>query len=167
MDEVLAHDFFHTGNSIPKLLPASTLACPPSNAYLKQFVGNGLLKGQSNISNTARMESTTGLTKNMNPNNDKIDPKFIDTNRARAMLETDRNKNKFGVTPSMPNMSGRDINGNYDGLKRNDDKQNVKSTFHSVYDPNVKDGRGGSAVEKGPDVWVRKWVDYSSKYGLG
>lgn len=32
LDEVLAHDFFHTGNSIPKLLPASTLACPPSNA---------------------------------------------------------------------------------------------------------------------------------------
>lgn len=22
-------------------------------------------------------------------------------------------------------------------------------------------------MEKGPDVWVRKWVDYSSKYGLG
>lgn len=30
LDEMLAHDFFHMGNSIPKLLPASTLACPPS-----------------------------------------------------------------------------------------------------------------------------------------
>lgn len=32
LDEMLAHDFFHMGNSIPKLLPASTLACPPSQA---------------------------------------------------------------------------------------------------------------------------------------
>lgn len=22
-------------------------------------------------------------------------------------------------------------------------------------------------MTKGPDVWVRKWVDYSTKYGLG
>lgn len=31
-DEMLQHSFFSMGNSIPKLLPASTLACPPSNA---------------------------------------------------------------------------------------------------------------------------------------
>ncbi len=35
LDEVLDHDFFHMGNSIPKLMPASTLACPPSASYLK------------------------------------------------------------------------------------------------------------------------------------
>lgn len=32
LDEILLHEFFNMGNSIPKLLPASTLACPPSNS---------------------------------------------------------------------------------------------------------------------------------------
>ena len=38
LDEILDHDFFHMGNTIPKLLPASTLACPPSATYLRQFM---------------------------------------------------------------------------------------------------------------------------------
>lgn len=29
----------------------------------------------------------------------------------------------------------------------------------------VKSSTG--ALKSGPDVWVKKWVDYSSKYGLG
>lgn len=31
------------------------------------------------------------------------------------------------------------------------------------------DKKGGSAAgtPAGPSVWVKKWVDYSSKYGLG
>ena len=35
LDEILDHNFFHMGNPIPKLMPASTLACPPSSTYLK------------------------------------------------------------------------------------------------------------------------------------
>jgi len=35
LDEVLDHEFFHQGNTIPKLLPASTLACPPSASYIR------------------------------------------------------------------------------------------------------------------------------------
>ena len=38
LDEILDHDFFQNGNTIPKLLPASTLACPPSASYLRQFL---------------------------------------------------------------------------------------------------------------------------------
>jgi len=30
LDEILDHNFFHMGTSIPKLMPTSTLACPPS-----------------------------------------------------------------------------------------------------------------------------------------
>lgn len=35
LDEILAHEFFNNGGTIPKLLPISTLACPPSAAYLR------------------------------------------------------------------------------------------------------------------------------------
>lgn len=37
----------------------------------------------------------------------------------------------------------------------------------SVYNPALLDLNGGEAVDKGPDIWVMKWVDYSTKYGLG
>jgi len=40
LDEIFDHSFFHNGYAIPKLLPASTLACPPSSTYIKQFIPN-------------------------------------------------------------------------------------------------------------------------------
>ena len=44
---------------------------------------------------------------------------------------------------------------NTDRIKKPDTRQVVKSSAHSEI------GQGG------PEVWVKKWVDYSSKYGLG
>ena len=40
LDELLMHDFLNNEGSIPRLLPASTLACPPSTTYIKQFMGD-------------------------------------------------------------------------------------------------------------------------------
>lgn len=37
MNEILQHDFFHMGTAIPKNLPSSTLACPPSQQFIKYF----------------------------------------------------------------------------------------------------------------------------------
>ncbi len=37
IDELFASDFMAGGGSIPRLLPASTLACPPSSTYIRQF----------------------------------------------------------------------------------------------------------------------------------
>lgn len=34
LDDLLKHPFLDTGGSIPRLLPASTLACPPSQTYI-------------------------------------------------------------------------------------------------------------------------------------
>jgi len=39
------------GNSIPKLMPASTLACPPSASYLRQFIGKDPSELTSGIKN--------------------------------------------------------------------------------------------------------------------
>ena len=36
LDEILDHPFM-SSNSIPKTLPRSTLACPPSKGYIEQF----------------------------------------------------------------------------------------------------------------------------------
>lgn len=49
LDEILAHPFLNSGGTIPKVLPLSTLACPPSISYTKQFQpqGNGLRMSQA------------------------------------------------------------------------------------------------------------------------
>ena len=35
LDEILANDFLNSGGTVPRLLPASTLACPPSSTYIR------------------------------------------------------------------------------------------------------------------------------------
>ena len=35
LDEILAHPFINNGGTIPKDLPMSTLACPPSASYVR------------------------------------------------------------------------------------------------------------------------------------
>ncbi len=35
LDEIMEHPFLNHGGSIPKLLPVSTIACPPSASYIK------------------------------------------------------------------------------------------------------------------------------------
>mmetsp|Transcript_19960 Transcript_19960/g.36943 ORF Transcript_19960/g.36943 Transcript_19960/m.36943 type:complete len:539 (-) Transcript_19960:32-1648(-) len=86
LEAILAHDFFNQGNSIPKLLPLSTLAFPPSAAYLNQF----LPSSRDNISQPQPRDSVE----------ERPDPRI-------------------------------------------------------------------SSNLSGPEVWVKKWVDHSSDYGLG
>jgi len=43
------------------------------------------------------------------------------------------------------------------------DEKSLRTLAMSVYNPLLLDNNGGDAVDKGPDVWVHKWVDYSSK----
>jgi polo-like kinase 1 len=54
LEDICDHPFFHMGNSIPKLLPASTLACPPSSSYLRQFMPTNVP-----TLDKQRLESTT------------------------------------------------------------------------------------------------------------
>ena len=112
LDQILTHDFFNQGTSIPKLLPTSTLACTPSLSYIRQFMPDA---GKDGIVN--KPLTTT---------------KLIDRNNNKETPDKDDNKN------------------NKDAIK------NLKVNEPQT-DPNLK----------GPDTWVKKWVDYSSKYGLG
>ena len=112
LDQILTHDFFNQGTSIPKLLPTSTLACTPSLSYIRQFMPEA---GKDGIVN--KPLTTT---------------KLVDRGNNKETTEKDENRN------------------NKDNLK------NLKVNEPQI-DPNLK----------GPDTWVKKWVDYSSKYGLG
>ena len=116
LDQILTHDFFNLGTSIPKLLPSSTLACTPSLAYIRQFMPDA---GKDGIVN--KPLTTTKLNSN------------------------------------------NDVNNNNDKKNENDDKNlNNKNNNNNLNDNNNENNN-----LKGPDTWVKKWVDYSSKYGLG
>ncbi len=41
LDEILQHEFINHGGQIPKNLPQSFLACPPSAQYIRQFLPQG------------------------------------------------------------------------------------------------------------------------------
>lgn len=56
LDEILEHPFLSKQN-IPKLMPASTLACPPSASYVKQYSGSTYIPPQENM----RLESTAPI----------------------------------------------------------------------------------------------------------
>lgn len=47
-DEILAHHWMNAENRIPQFLPPSTLACPPSSTYIKQFMFPAADKGMGN-----------------------------------------------------------------------------------------------------------------------
>ena len=40
LDEILKSDFMNMGKSIPKTMPQSTLACPPTLNYIKEYIPN-------------------------------------------------------------------------------------------------------------------------------
>ena len=108
--EIQQHEFFNQGNTIPKILPPSTLACPPSASYLRQF-----LPSASTASISHRLADTT-------PN---------------LVRSTSRGVKDDFISTDRP-------------LKKDENRQ-MRSSASTV----------------GNEIWVKKWVDYSSKYGLG
>ena len=118
LDQIMSSDFF-TKTSFPKFLPLSTLAVPPTQGYLKQFM-------------TRQADSDKGVN-------------------VRASSQEDRKESLDEVSPSK---------------KRNKSRETRKATnteskivpYFSSYNGNENDG---------PDIWVTKWLDYSSRYGVG
>ena len=108
LDQILTHDFFNQGTSIPKLLPTSTLACTPSLSYIRSFMPDA---GKDGIVN-----------------------KPLTTTKLNTVETSNKNNNDLTSTKS---------------------------------ETNTNLNAGGDPHLKGPDTWVKKWVDYSSKYGLG
>ena len=110
LDQILTHDFFNQGTSIPKLLPSSTLACTPSLSYIRQFMPEAGKDGIVNkpVTTTKLIDKPTG------------------NNNGSSENKNEKEEKNLNINQPLP-------------------------------DSNLK----------GPDTWVKKWVDYSSKYGLG
>ena len=115
IDEILAHEWINHAGTIPRLLPASTLACPPSSTYIRQFVPN---------------------------------PSYM------------KSKDMVGGPSATAPIRSNDLNS---GRGAANNPVSAQNNFR----PNQMPASGFQQQPKDNEVWVKKWVDYSSKYGLG
>ena len=161
LDDMLAHEFFTKFSSIPKLLPTSTLAVPPSRSYVDEFMAQ--------------------------PKKSSVDASpaasIIDERASRRDMVSSA---RFARSTSQPTM--RDDQGTTGRQDiRQEAKQEGKPEARQDGRPDIRQdartsppklsatGRAAASSAfhpnpsqpEGPDLWVIKWVDYSSKYGLG
>lgn len=80
--------------------------------------------------------------------------------------------NKKAMTERQPGMDELNLgheSGKPNTLRESKDQEKEKkdkgmrTLAVSVYNPALMDLNGGEAVDLGPDIWVMKWVDYSTK----
>ena len=119
IDDIMVHDWINHAGTIPRLLPASTLACPPSSTYIRQFLPptNGFQKpGQMGAGGQAQTAPVRG--------DNQVSGRGGAMGADRASAPGYRNQ-AAGVPGTM------------------------------------------APAQRDNEVWVKKWVDYSSKYGLG
>ena len=107
LDEIANHEFLNMGGTIPKLLPVSTLACPPSASYLKQFLPSTRERESSaNRSSPQRFESTAPVVNNPNLNNNRVSLKekkdFINTDRIITTPATNNQLSNVSSNPNLP-----------------------------------------------------------------
>ena len=118
LDEILAHDFFNIGINIPKTMQQSTLACPPSLNYIRQFIPN---------------TGPNGIVTN-----------YVKKSKPPSEAQT----NDFDLGHGHSHKENRPYTSNY-GMQ------------------DTKDGLLNKGSDNLSDISVKKWIDYSSKYGLG
>lgn len=146
LDDMLSHEFFTKFNTIPKLLPTSTLAVPPSRSYVDEFMAQpkklsvDASPAASIIDDrTSRrdMVSSARFVRSTSQPTMRDDP----VTTGRQDIRPEGRPQEARTSPPKPSATGRAA---------------ASSAFH--LSPNQQEG---------PDLWVIKWVDYSSKYGLG
>jgi polo-like kinase 1 len=163
LDGILNSDYFNLGVSVPKFLPTSTLACPPSLSYIRQFMPEA---GPNGIVNKT-ITTTRNQENKDNPSN-MFNSKVM-TERAKTSSQ------QFGTNAGSNNINDRPMTTNFMSNKNIPQQQNtMRDSTKNLFATNTMDKKGktssevyGTNNQQGIEIWVKKWVDYSSKYGLG
>ena len=133
LDQVLDHPFTYKC-PVPKLLPVSTLAVPPSGSYLKQFQQDG--RSSKSPLNKCLIKSSS---------------QCINVDRLVTCRQDEEKSNEKNKSDTSAAVTSRNRSSNAELIT------NRKLALSSSY----------TFSEGGPKVWIKKWVDYSNKYGLG
>ena len=120
IDEILGSEFFNNGATIPKLLPVSTLACPPSSSYTRQFLPPNKRDLSAGRNSPLRLESTAPIS-SFNKISLKERKDFINTDKINF------NSGSNTVNANVPSTTNSMANSNYALLinKIENDKVNV------------------------------------------
>ncbi len=174
-DEILAHPFL-SATKIPAILPSSTLACPPSASYIKQYTAPEDYKAFSSTGSTQlRLESTAPYKENLEI---KSKERFTALNTERGILAHHVESKVSPVQLATARTSTAPAPSKAAVLSEKLENGTRGSLAAGVVAPGKKilavgdrgeleKGEGLVVGLKEPDVWIKKWVDYSSKYGLG
>jgi len=179
-DEMLEHPFLKNGGTIPKTLPVSTLVCPPSASYVKQF-----LPEDSTVKlaiQPQRLIETTPLNQEVKSHRANL----VSTERAGfkkpQSTETTQNLERLPSTKddAMTGSQMGTLNLNIGSNTVRPSTSQPTTDFKSSQ--GLKSLRSATNMENNPaqfsslpldkgynknDIYVKKWVDYSSKYGMG
>ena len=146
-------------------MPVSTLACPPSSSYLKQFVANPSLivkeKDDNIAPNTVARFENTAPSAPVNPSLVPVSTVVAEhrqpmKERRGDTVKTERER-FFSSNPKNGYELGNINNNNvYDSAKKVDSMRLQTAPCNLTERELVY-----------PTIWVKKWVDYSSKYGMG
>jgi polo-like kinase 1 len=189
LDEIMQHPFLNHGGTIPKLLPVSTIACPPSASYIKQFLPQG-----NTVKVTVQPQRLIDTAPIGNQPSSKLAPNqrsnLISTERVSLSskpqtpggtiggtigdtqgltkdgFNPQQTTSNFNVTGSVTNLNRPQTVGS--GAKDFKSTQNLKTLPNGFGSTGGITGTVSNFKGTGKyEVWVKKWVDYSSKYGLG
>ena len=134
-----------TTDPIPKTIPRSTLACPPAKNFTDQY-----------------LKSSTAMGK---PTKDDKERGVNDSGDKNLKASQQGSKNNFASTQSNFRSSSKDFKQSTKNLPPS--SSNFQSTQNlqkkSTDNPKTEKVNNYSHSE----IHVKKWVDYSTKYGLG
>jgi len=178
LDEILEHPFINHGGTIPKLLPVSTIACPPSASYIKQFLPQG-----NTVKITVQPQRLIDTAPQGQPSSTRNNrASLVSTEKVSANAPSsgsDGTKNEKdnwlgGTGPVQFNTltskdSARPSTVQQSEFKSTQGLKNaaVASNFASTQPAGSLTSTNKAKPSGKNEVWVKKWVDYSSKYGLG
>ena len=161
-DEILMDDFFNQGIAIPKLLPSAALATPPSLEYIKRYIPNIDKNGISQLHQKEKLEEEAKLAEEKAKELEKEKAKELEKEKEK---ENKSESNKEKKTES--NIS------NKEKTEESSTKESSNVNVNKVIENNTPEPKNEEKKEenkdklKGPEVFITKWVDYSSKYGIG
>lgn len=182
LENIYEHDFLSDKAKIPKSLPSSTLACPPSVSYLKKLMPNKDYSFELPNQNKLIAENTAPLIAiNENKTKGKGDFRLTERRASESVNTLPGNKKQEFLT----NYNNNKFFNNHDNViknnaKENIDKPNVVGKIESLINPEQKKlkkmnspqislnkERNETPSKKKTDIYIEEFLDYSFKYGLG
>jgi len=178
LDVILASDFFQLGNSIPKFLPVSVLACPPSLSYIKQYMPDA---GSNGIVQKPISTNRASITEGLELNRDVSNKLLTDRNKVTGMQQIYSSNSRPETTPDANRPNTTNYNSNKGSVQTRESGKTLTSSNALSSDlKKIKTSVGSFSNNVGnnisnqtnsllspAEIFVKKWVDYSSKYGLG